>query len=145
MEHAPRAREAEVQARWAGGATGAWNSTPRAASAKLVYEGRGGGTGFSRCRPPAQRLAADLWRCGDLVRAGSWRAHGRGRDPRYDGVVLHVVLTPSRERETALASALSASIVTLGTCQLTRDRGAAAWPCVGLAARMARRRCTRCC
>src|SRR5258706_3172195 len=95
-------RETELIARWA---AGEWREATLLASDgqqyRVVYEGRrGGGAGpdfrdaVLAC-PDGARLHGDV----ELyLRAANWRAHGHQRDPRYDDVVLHVVLAGSAPR-----------------------------------------------
>src|SRR5262249_48656151 len=137
---AQQAREADVQARWAAGSyRGTALSIEGREAYTPLYEGRRGGAAGPDFRDAVLLRGNGQRGYGDVeihLRAGSRRAHGDDRDPRYDGVVLHVVLMPSRERETALANGLSAPIVALGACQLPDRRGAVAWPCASLAAHM---------
>ena len=64
------------------------------------------------------------------VRAPDWYGHGHHLDPNYNGVVLHVVLTPRGRRETRQQSGLSAPVASLGPLvgELERARPEAGLP-----------------
>jgi hypothetical protein len=54
--------------------------------------------------------------CGDIeihVRESDWRAHGHHKDPRYNGVVLHVVAAESEGRPAIGATGASISLLAL--------------------------------
>ncbi|HEX8034764.1 MAG TPA: DUF2851 family protein, partial [Ktedonobacterales bacterium] len=127
-------------ARWAAGAwVGQMLHTERGDTYSVMYQGRrGGGAGPDfrdavLARPDGSRVYGDV----ELhLRATSWHAHGHDGDPRYDGVVLHVVLAPlgiHQERETLLANGDRTPIAVL------RTEGQAeqpvAWPCASLGQR----------
>lgn len=61
---------------------------------QVVYRGRLNGDEGPDYRGALIALDGELRR-GDVevhVRSSHWRAHGHGKDPRYNGVILHVVL-----------------------------------------------------
>ena len=65
------------------------------------------------------RLAAESGEVitGDVelhVRAPDWYSHGHHLDPNYNGVVLHVVLTPRGRRDTRQQSGAAAPVASLG-------------------------------
>src|SRR5258706_12615999 len=89
-------RETELIARWA---AGEWREAALLASDgqqyRVVYEGRRGGGAGPDFRDAVLACTDGARLHGDVelhLRAANWRAHGHERDPRYDGVVLHVVL-----------------------------------------------------
>ncbi len=100
-----REREAAYAARWAAGAWRGATLTPTAGDAyAVVYEGHRGGAAGPDFRDAVlvdghgERVRGDV----ELhLRASGWRLHGHDRDPRYDGVLLHLVVHPPREPETA--------------------------------------------
>lgn len=134
-------REAELAARWAAGAwAGQTLHTERGDIYNVVYQGRRGGGAGPDFRD-AVLVRADGSRIyGDVelhLRAASWHAHGHDSDPRYDGVVLHVVLAPlgaHQERETLLASGNHTPIAVLSAEDKTGPT--VAWPCVLVGARI---------
>ncbi|HEX8728820.1 MAG TPA: DUF2851 family protein [Ktedonobacterales bacterium] len=137
-------REAEYAARWASGAwRGALLRAATGESYTLVYEGRAGGAAGPDFRD-AVLLGADGTRLyGDIelhLRASGWRQHGHDRDPRYNNVVLHVLVRSEYQthRDTAsptpLASGGVAATVALDAAS-SAGRAPQAWPCARLAQR----------
>jgi len=132
-------REAALAARWAAGEwCGHMLETERGERFRLLYQGRrGGGAGPDfrdavLARPDGTRVRGDI----ELhLRASAWQAHGHASDPRYNEVVLHVVLAAT-SAETPLASGAFASVVVLRSQALTRDIQADLWPCTNLQARV---------
>ena len=135
-----RQREAELAARWAAGAwLGQTLHTERGDSYSVMYQGRRGGGAGPDFRDAVLARADGSRVYGDVelhLRAANWHAHGHDGDPRYDGVVLHVVLTPlgaHQERETLLANGTHTPIAVLRpeseTCRPLR------WPCSTLGER----------
>lgn len=127
-------REAELAARWAAGAwAGQTLQTERGDTYSIVYQGRRGGGAGPDFRDAVLARADGSRVYGDVelhLRAASWHAHGHDGDPRYDDVVLHVVLAPlgaRQERETLLANGDHTPIAVL------RVKGnvglPVAWPC----------------
>jgi hypothetical protein len=78
-----------------------------------------------------------VWRRVELhLRASFWRAHGHEADPRYNGLVLHVVLArTAAEGTTRLASGRRVPVVLLCTAPASH-RQLDVWPCAGLAQRL---------
>ena len=68
------------------------------------------------------------------VRAPDWYGHGHHLDPNYNGVVLHVVLTPRGRRDTRQQSGLSAPVASIGPLvgELERARPETEPPAGGL-------------
>ncbi|MGZ6389493.1 MAG: DUF2851 family protein [Ktedonobacterales bacterium] len=133
-------REAELAARWAAGAwVGQMLHTERGDTYSVTYQGRRGGGAGPDFRDAVLTRADGSRVYGDVelhLRAASWHAHGHDGDPRYDGVVLHVVLTPlgiHQERETLLANGDRTPIAVLRTEGHTGQP--VAWPCASLGQR----------
>jgi hypothetical protein len=61
------------------------------------------------------------------VRASEFRAHGHDTDPRYAGLVLHVVFDDDGEDDTALPGGGSAPVVALGDWVRRRSEELAGW------------------
>jgi hypothetical protein len=84
------------------------------------------------------------WRTGGDVelhlRTDGWTAHGHDQDPRYNGVVLHVVVTPPRTAtgvEVALAGGGRAPTLRLDAIGARAGEGSRqGWPCEGAAGRL---------
>jgi hypothetical protein len=111
--------------------------------------GRGAGPDFRNAliaTPSGRILQGDV----ELhVRAGDFQAHGHQRDPRYDGVVLHVVFEDDEAEDTRLASGRRAPVVALAPWLQRRARQLATWlegpalwrePCHDAVARLGRDR-----
>jgi uncharacterized protein DUF2851 len=105
----------------------------------VMYQGRRGGGAGPDFRDAVLARADGSRVYGDVelhLRAANWHAHGHDSDPRYDGVVLHVVLVPpgaNQERETLLASGERTPIVVLpGRANAGQS---AVWPCASLSRR----------
>ncbi|WIG58071.1 MAG: hypothetical protein OJF49_000816 [Ktedonobacterales bacterium] len=140
-----REREAEYAARWASGAwRGVLLRAATGASYTLVYEGRAGGPAGPDFRD-AVLLGADGTRLyGDIelhLRASGWRQHGHDRDPRYNNVVLHVLVRSEHPAHggdfaspTPLASGGIAATVALDAAS-SAGHAPQAWPCARLAQR----------
>jgi hypothetical protein len=130
-------REAALAARWAAGEwCGHMLETERGEHFRLLYQGRrGGGTGPDfrdavLARPDGTRVRGDI----ELhLRASAWQTHGHASDPRYNEVVLHVVLAAT-SAETPLASGAVAPVVVLRSPAPDRDIHADLWPCTDLQA-----------
>lgn len=133
-EAGARRHEAEIAARWAAGAwVGQTLHTERGDTYSVMYQGRRGGGAGPDFRDAVLARADGSRVYGDVelhLRAANWHAHGHDSDPRYDGVVLHVVLAPlaaHQERETLLANG------TLTPIAVLRPESAAGrplqWPC----------------
>jgi hypothetical protein len=139
-------REAELAARWAAGEwRGQALQTERGERYRLIFEGRrGGGAGpdFRDAvleRPDGTRLRGDV----ELhLRAADWQAHGHGGDPRYNAVVLHVVLA-SNAAESPLASGAVAPVVVLRSPIIAGGTHLSPWPCAGLLASIGHKRMRR--
>lgn len=138
-----REREAVYAAWWAGGAfRGATLHTPDGAGYRVVYEGRRGGAAGPDFRDAVLVDTQGGRLCGDVelhLRSSGWRAHGHHRDPRYAGVVLHVVVHPPMggEQRSPLVTGDAAPIVLLGAAR--GDAHEALLPCAGLASRVGAR------
>lgn len=140
------AREAELTARWAAGAwCGETLATGDGEMYTVHYQGRRGGGAGPDFRD-AVLLRADGHRViGDIelhLRASGWRAHGHQRDPRYNGVVLHVALAATPHDAATpgapLASGRFAPLVVLRpqVVASTALRSAPLWPCIGMSTRL---------
>jgi hypothetical protein len=132
----PPGCEAHLAARWS---AGEWRGQSLLSEGgnrfTLVYEGRRGGGAGPDFRDAVLERADGSRLRGDIelhLRASDWQAHGHGRDPRYNAVVLHVVLAATTA-ETALASGETVPVVVLRPAS---DGGlshpAHAWPCASL-------------
>lgn len=125
------AREAELARRWA---TGAWRGcqlqTERGEALRVLYEGRPGGGAGPDFRDAVLVTAEGARLRGDIelhLRPRGWRAHGHAVDPRYDGLILHIVLARDTSGpETALASGRRVPLVVLGE---PPRAPIASWPC----------------
>ncbi len=135
MASAP-AREAELAAWWAAeGAVGRDFVAASGERVRVLFAGRAGGSAGPDFRDAV--IAIDgARRVGDVelhVSVAGWRGHGHDRDPRYDGVALHVVvggkIPPGGV--TPLASGAVAPIVPLGGGwrALSKAADSPVWPC----------------
>ncbi len=83
---------------------------------RVVYGGRPGGSlGPDFTDAVVERDDGVVFR-GDIeihVRESDWRAHGHHRDPRYNGVVLHVVAAESEGRPAIRATGASIPLLAL--------------------------------
>ena len=83
---------------------------------KIVYGGRPGGSlGPDFTDAVVERDDGVVFR-GDIeihVRESDWRAHGHHNDPRYNGVVLHVVAAESKGRPAVKATGASIPLLAL--------------------------------
>jgi Protein of unknown function (DUF2851) len=137
-----REREAALAARWrAGEFVGRWLRVATGEELLVLFAGRPGGPAGPDFRDAvlARTDGAQLY--GDVevhVRARGWQAHGHADDPRYDGVVLHVVLRAEGAHATPLASGAWAALVELEAELVSPPRPSAAgsWPCAGLTRRI---------
>ena len=141
--------EAALAARWrAGEFVGRWLRAASGERVMVVFPGRPGGPAGPDfrdavlARPDGARLYGDVE---VHLRARGWRAHGHDRDPRYAGVVLHVVLRAEGARATPLASGTWAALVELAAMPPVppvpppprlRPAGPTSWPCADLARRL---------
>ena len=104
-----------------------------------MYQGRRGGGAGPDFRDAVLTRADGSRVYGDVelhLRAAGWHAHGHDNDPRYDGVVLHVVLAPlgaHQQHETLLANGGHAPIAVLNTPD--EECRHAVWPCAALSQR----------
>ncbi|HKS71335.1 MAG TPA: DUF2851 family protein, partial [Ktedonobacterales bacterium] len=100
-----REREATYAARWAAGTwRGAALATAAGDTYTVIYEGRRGGPAGPDFRDAVLLDGRGERVCGDVelhLRASGWRLHGHDRDPRYAGVLLHLVVHPPRDLEAA--------------------------------------------
>lgn len=126
--------EAELATRWAAGAwIGQMLQTERGDTYSVLYQGRRGGGAGPDFRDAVLARADGSRVYGDVelhLRAASWHAHGHDSDPRYDGVVLHVVLAPlgaHQQRETLPANGDHTPIAVLRT--VSTAGLPIAWPC----------------
>jgi hypothetical protein len=130
-----RPREADYAARWARGEwRGAMLTTERGDSYALLYEGRRGGLAGPDFRDAVLLCADGVRVYGDVelhLRTDGWTAHGHDHDPRYNGVVLHVVVTPLR-------TAAGAEVALAGGGRAAEVRGTHrhSWPCADVAGRL---------
>lgn len=140
-----REREVAYARQWAAGAfRGATLRTADGTGYRVVYEGRRGGAAGPDFRDAVLVDGRGERLCGDVelhLRSSGWRAHGHDRDPRYAGVVLHVVVHPPAggERGSLLVTGGTAPIVLLGTAR-NSGHGEIALPCAGLVSRLGARR-----
>ncbi|MCI0804782.1 MAG: DUF2851 family protein, partial [Chloroflexi bacterium] len=83
---------------------------------RIVYGGRpGGSVGPDFTDAVVERDDGVVFR-GDIeihVRESDWRAHGHHNDPRYNGVVLHVVAAESKGRPAVKATGASIPLLAL--------------------------------
>jgi hypothetical protein len=130
-------RETELIARWA---AGEWREATLLASDgqqyRVVYEGRRGGGAGPDFRDAVLACTDGARLHGDVelhLRAANWRAHGHERDPRYDGVVLHVVLAGAAHgAATRLSSGATVPLATITVASALRRPPASRWPCSDL-------------
>jgi hypothetical protein len=130
-------RETELIARWA---AGEWREATLLASDgqqyRVVYEGRRGGGAGPDFRDAVLACTDGARLHGDVelhLRAANWRAHGHERDPRYDGVVLHVVLAGAAHgAATRLSSGATVPLATITVASAVRRPPAPRWPCSDL-------------
>ncbi len=135
--------ERDVVRRWASGELlGVPLCTTTGERLTVLYPGRPGGGAGPDFRDAVIRLGDGRTLCGDVElhrRGGSWRTHGHQNDPRYQRVILHVVLEndlqPTRlpDGQTTPVLAL-ADVVAPPTLPL---RAPARWPCQEDATRLA--------
>lgn len=123
--------EAAFAAWWAaGGAVGAALRLADGRLARVRFPGRPGGPAGPDFRDAVAEIAGRRV-VGDVelhLRGGGWRAHGHDRDPRYDGVKLHVVRGAATETESPLAAGGGAPVAALNA-RLPAPGVAPAWPC----------------
>lgn len=127
--------ERDVVRRWASGELlGVPLCTTAGERLTVLYPGRPGGGAGPDFRDAVIRLGAGQTLYGDVelhLRGGFWRSHGHQDDPRYQRVILHVVLEndlqPTRlpDGQTTPVLAL-ADVVAPPTLPL---RAPARWPC----------------
>lgn len=129
-----RGREAELAALWA---SGAWcGQTLRAEggeSYQLIFQGRRGGGAGPDFRDAVLRRGDGCRVSGDVelhLRSRDWQAHGHAADPRYNGVVLHVVLAASA-CESPLANGALVPVAVLRPPG-TQNIPVVTWPCEAL-------------
>jgi hypothetical protein len=137
-------REAALVARWSAGEfVGRWLRAVSGERLMVIFPGRPGGPAGPDFRDAVLALPDGARLCGDVevhLRARGWRAHGHHRDPRFTGVVLHVVLRAEGTRATPLASGNWAALVELDALPAPsptlRPIGPQGWPCADLARRL---------
>jgi hypothetical protein len=141
LVRAPVETEAALVARWrAGEFVGRRLRTATGDDLAVIFQGRPGGPAGPDfrdavlARPNGTRLYGDVE---VHVRARGWQAHGHARDTRYDAVVLHIVLRAEGAHATPLASGGWAPVVEVGALAPNCHEQAPAWPCAGLASRVA--------
>jgi hypothetical protein len=106
----------------------------------LLYQGRrGGGAGPDfRDAVPARLDGARLR--GDVelhLRARDWQAHGHAADPRYNAVVLHVVLVaPGANTRRASGAVALVVLRPSGSDAEVSPPTPPFWPCTGLSTRL---------
>lgn len=137
-------REAELAARWA---AGEWRGqalrTERGERFRLIFEGRRGGGAGPDFRDAVLERADGTRLRGDVelhLRAADWVAHGHASDPRYNTVVLHVVLAASGPG-TPLASGATAPVAVLRNPVAAHGHvpPVSTWPCAELLPSIGRR------
>jgi hypothetical protein len=134
--------ERDLVRRWASGELlGVPLCTTTGERLTVLYPGRPGGGAGPDFRDAVIRLGDGQTLCGDVelhLRGGFWRMHGHQDDPRYQRVILHVVLEnalqPTRlpDGQTTPVLAL-ADVVAPPTLPL---RVPARWPCQEDAAKL---------
>ena len=136
----PREREAAYAARWAAGAwRGATLSTASGSAYTVVYEGRRGGPAGPDFRDAVLLDGHGERVCGDVelhLRANGWRQHGHDRDPRYAGVLLHLVVHPPPAQEAAGSPLPGGRRVPIALIGPPPAASASPLPCAGCAARI---------
>jgi hypothetical protein len=135
--HALRAgSEAAFAGWWAGGrVVGHDLPTHDGRTVRVLFTGRTGGNAGPDFRD-AVLLMDGTRLVGDVelhLRAANWYSHQHQRDPRYDGVVLHVVAsgTMPTDAQTTLSSGRTIPMLLLGDIapRLRAPAIPAAWPC----------------
>jgi hypothetical protein len=138
-ERGTRSREAALAARWAAGEwRGQTLRTERGECYQLIFQGRRGGGAGPDFRDAVLAQADGARLRGDIelhLRASDWQAHGHASDPRYNDVVLHVVLATASP-DTRLANGVLAPVVVLRSPELATGIHSAGWPCANLPARL---------
>jgi hypothetical protein len=133
-----RQRERELQATWTSGRyRGATLTTRGGERLRVLYEGRRGGPAGPDFRDAVLEMAGGGRVCGDVeihLSARGWTAHGHAGDPRYRGVVVHLVVTGGAEESSPLVDGRRTPTALLGevACGVA---SAAPWPCEELAQR----------
>lgn len=134
--------ERDLARRWASGEfLGVPLCTTTGERLTILYTGRPGGGAGPDFRDAVIRLGDGQTLCGDVelhLRGGFWRAHGHQDDPRYQRVILHVVLEndlrPTRLPDGEITPVLAlADVVAPPTLPL---RAPARWPCQEEATRL---------
>lgn len=135
-----REREATYAARWA---VGAWRGATLATAAgdtyTVIYEGRRGGPAGPDFRDAVLLDRRGERVCGDVelhLRASGWRLHGHDRDPRYAGVLLHLVVHPPRELETSGSPLPGGRRVPIAQIGAPLAAASPLLPCAGSSARI---------
>jgi hypothetical protein len=134
--------EAALVARWrAGEFVGRWLRAESGEPLLVVFPGRPGGPSGPDFRDAVLMSADGDRRYGDIelhLRARGWQTHGHDRNPRYAGVVLHVVRRAEGARMTPLASGGFVPLVEVGAAPAGAPPTAVPplWPCAALARRL---------
>ncbi|HEX6798803.1 MAG TPA: DUF2851 family protein [Ktedonobacterales bacterium] len=135
-----REREAAYAARWA---AGDWRGATLATAAgdvyTVVYEGRRGGPAGPDFRDAVLLDGRGEHVCGDVelhLRASGWRQHGHDHDPRYAGVLLHLVVHPPREPETTGSPLPGGRRVPIALIGAPPAAASSPLPCAGYTARI---------
>ena len=105
-------------------------ATPDGAALRVLHPGRAGRGAGPDFRDAIIAPSSGWLLRGDVelhVRASDFRAHGHGRDARYDRVVLHVVFEDDAAGGTRLASGRSVPVVALAPWLRRRARELAGW------------------
>lgn len=138
----PSGHEAALAALWAsGGWCGQLLRAEGGESYQLLFQGRrGGGAGPDFRDAVLQRSDGSRVR-GDVelhLRSRDWQAHGHAVDPRYNGVVLHVVLAASA-RESPLSRLANGELIPVVVLRPPEPHcnRVASWPCATLLERTA--------
>lgn len=133
-----REREADLAARWAAGEwRGQTLCTQAGAEYNLLFQGRPGGGAGPDFRDAVLARADGSRVRGDVelhLRASNWQTHGHASDPRYNAVVLHIVLT-STVVSSPLANGTLVPVVVLRTPSDPAPPRSD-WPCAKLAERL---------
>jgi hypothetical protein len=133
--------EDEVARRWWALAPGSMLPLSSGEVYQLIFTGRRGGARGPDALDAVLRTSGGARLSGDVefhIRASDWTAHGHEGDPRYNNVILHVVLlcddpAPTRRQDGRAVPLCSLYDLAPPPGPLEPER---TWPCVNMMARL---------